>query len=48
MIGSINDKTRHVKIELLSKNEYNSLLNGGKISSFGHLFDVDEFLPAPK
>ncbi|CAF4950596.1 unnamed protein product [Rotaria sp. Silwood1] len=48
MIGSINDKTRHVKIELLSKNEYNSLLNGGKISLFGHLFDVDEFLPAPK
>jgi hypothetical protein len=48
MAGTISDKTRHVKIELLNKKEYNSLLNSGKISLFGHLFDVDEFLPAPK
>jgi hypothetical protein len=48
MAGTINNRTRHVKVELLNKKEYNQLLNSGKISIFGHLYDVDEYLPAPK
>ncbi|CAF1328687.1 unnamed protein product [Didymodactylos carnosus] len=48
MNGTKNDKTRHVKVEILSECEYNSLLNSGKINLHGHLYDVYEFLPPPK
>lgn len=48
MVGTINDKTRHIKIEILNKEECISILNSGKISIYGHLFDVDEYLPTPK
>jgi hypothetical protein len=47
-MGTINDRNRHLRIELLDKKEYNSMLNSGKISIFGQLYDIDEFLPSPK
>ena len=48
MPGTVNGKNRHVKVELLNDEEYEIMLNIGKSSLFGHLIDVDEFLPAPK
>ncbi|CAF3794175.1 unnamed protein product [Rotaria sordida] len=48
MNGTLNDRTRHVKIELLDKTEYELILNNKKISLMGQMFDVAEFLPAPK
>ncbi|CAF4085500.1 unnamed protein product, partial [Rotaria sordida] len=30
------------------KKEYNAMMNSGKISIFGQLYDIDEFLPPPK
>jgi hypothetical protein len=48
MNGTLNDRTRHVKIELNDKKEYETLLNRRKINLLGQSFDVDEFLPAPK
>ncbi|CAF3749625.1 unnamed protein product [Rotaria sp. Silwood1] len=48
MNGTLNDRTRHVKIELLDKTEYELILINKKISLMGQMFVVDEFLPAPK
>jgi hypothetical protein len=48
MNGTLTGKTRHVKIELIDKKEYDVLLNSRKINILGQLFEVDEFLPAPK
>ncbi|CAF1186559.1 unnamed protein product [Rotaria magnacalcarata] len=48
IMGTINDRNRHIRIELLDKKEYNAMLNSGKISIFGQLYDIDEFLPSPK
>ncbi|CAF0909408.1 unnamed protein product [Didymodactylos carnosus] len=48
MTGTVTNRTRHVKIELLDKKEYDDLLNGGQLNVQGNLYDVDEFLPSPK
>ncbi|CAF4238273.1 unnamed protein product, partial [Rotaria socialis] len=48
IMGTINDRNRPLIIELLDKKEYNVMLNSGKISIFGQLYDIDEFLPSPK
>lgn len=48
IMGTINDRNRHLRIELLDKKEYNSMLDRGKISIYGQLYDIDEFLPSPK
>lgn len=48
MNGTLNDRTRHVKIELFDKNEYETLLNVRKINLLGQLYEVDEFLPVPR
>ncbi|CAF1304812.1 unnamed protein product [Adineta steineri] len=48
IIRTINDRNRHIRIELSEKQEYISMLNSGKISIFGNSYDVDEYLPSPK
>jgi hypothetical protein len=48
MNGTLTGRTRHMKVELFDKKEYDALLNNRKINILGQLFDVDEFLPAPK
>ena len=48
MLGTITYRSRHVRIDLLSMEEYNSVLNSGKFVVKGHLYDVDEYLPSPK
>lgn len=48
MQGTINERNRHIKVEMLNKNEYNKLLNSGKINLGGQLYSVDEYLPAPR
>lgn len=48
IMGTINDRNRHLRIELLDKKEHNDMLNSGKISIFGQLYEVEEFLPSPK
>ena len=47
MAKTINDKIRHAKVEVLNKNEYDKLLNNGKVS-LGYLADIDDFVPAPR
>ena len=44
MIGTIAYRSRHIRIDLLSTEEYNSVLNNGKFVVKGHLYDVDEYL----
>ncbi|CAF3458498.1 unnamed protein product [Rotaria socialis] len=48
MMGTMNYRSRHIRIDLLSKDEYKSVLNSGKIALGGHLYDVDEYLPSPR
>ncbi|CAF3578927.1 unnamed protein product [Rotaria sp. Silwood1] len=48
MHGTINEKNRHIKVELLEKKEYIKLLNSGKINLGGQLYSVDEYLPSPR
>ncbi|CAF4434774.1 unnamed protein product, partial [Rotaria magnacalcarata] len=49
IIDTINERNRYLRIELLDKKkEYNAMLNSGKISIIGQLYDIDEFLPSPK
>ncbi|CAF3320914.1 unnamed protein product [Rotaria sp. Silwood2] len=48
MHGTINERNRHIKVELLDKNEYDKLLNSGKINLGGQLYSVDEYLPSPR
>ncbi|CAF1243722.1 unnamed protein product, partial [Didymodactylos carnosus] len=48
MHGTKSEYTRHVKIEMLNRREYESLLNSGKVNLMGDSYEVNEFLPAPK
>ncbi|CAF4589736.1 unnamed protein product [Rotaria sp. Silwood2] len=48
MNGTLNERTRHVKIAFLDKKDYDTLLNSQKINLMGQLYDIDEFLPAPQ
>ncbi|CAF1306181.1 unnamed protein product [Rotaria sordida] len=48
MYGLINEKNRHIKVEILDKKEHIKILNSGKINLGGHLYSVDEFLPSPR
>ncbi|CAF4668583.1 unnamed protein product, partial [Rotaria sp. Silwood2] len=45
---TLNERTRHVTIEFLDKKDYDTLLNSKKINLMGQLYDINEFLPAPK
>ncbi|CAF1308437.1 unnamed protein product [Rotaria sordida] len=47
MKGSMTEKSRHVRIELTSLDEYNSILNNGGITLNGHLIEAYEFLSPP-
>ncbi|CAF2104177.1 unnamed protein product, partial [Rotaria magnacalcarata] len=40
--------SRHIRVDLLSKEEYINILNSGKFVIGGHLYEVDEYLPSPK
>ncbi|CAF1507878.1 unnamed protein product, partial [Rotaria sordida] len=40
--------SRHIRIDVYDKIEYNNILNGGIITLGGMLCEVDEYLPAPK
>ncbi|CAF1102019.1 unnamed protein product [Didymodactylos carnosus] len=48
MHGTKSEYTRHVKIEMLNRREYESLLNSGKVNLMDDSYEVNEFLPAPK
>ncbi|CAF1066314.1 unnamed protein product, partial [Didymodactylos carnosus] len=48
MLGTQSYRPRHIRVDLLSKEEYETILNCGKISLSGQLYNVDEFLPSPK
>ena len=48
MAGTFSEKTRHVKVEIVDTNEYKTLLNSGRVSLYGQLIEVEEFLPAPR
>ncbi|CAF1235139.1 unnamed protein product [Rotaria sp. Silwood1] len=48
MHGTINEKNRHIKVEILEKKEYIKILNSGKINLGGQLYSVDEYLPSPR
>jgi hypothetical protein len=48
MMGTITYRSRHVRVDLLSKDEYTNILNSGKFVINSHLYEVDEYLPSPK
>ncbi|CAF3825630.1 unnamed protein product [Rotaria sp. Silwood1] len=48
MKGSMTEKSRHVRLELTSIDEYNSILNNGGITINGHLIEAHEFLSPPR
>ena len=48
MHATINERNRHIKVEILDKKEYNKLLNSGKINLGGRLFSINEYLPCPR
>ncbi|CAF1365526.1 unnamed protein product [Didymodactylos carnosus] len=48
IIGTKNNRNRHIRIDFSDEREYIDVLNSGKISLFGQLYDIDEYLPAPK
>ncbi|CAF4505908.1 unnamed protein product [Rotaria sp. Silwood2] len=48
IIGTLNLRNRHVRIDLQDEKEYNKILRSGKLTIFGQLIECDEYLPAPK
>ncbi|CAF4628604.1 unnamed protein product, partial [Rotaria socialis] len=48
IIGALNTRNRHLRIDFQDETEYNTILNSGKVSIYGQLIDCDEYLPAPK
>ncbi|UJR18407.1 hypothetical protein I4U23_005312 [Adineta vaga] len=48
MLGTKTNYSRHIRIDLLSKEEHDKILISGKFVIDGHLYGVDEFLPSPK
>lgn len=48
MIGSKSHRTRHLRLEVKSTNEYNQLLNRGGITIGGRLIEINEFLAPPR
>ncbi|CAM4855057.1 unnamed protein product [Rotaria socialis] len=48
MKGSMTTKSRHIRIDITSKDEVRKLLNSGYISVGGYLIEVDEFLAPPQ
>ncbi|CAF1359016.1 unnamed protein product [Rotaria sordida] len=48
MNGSRTDKYRHIRLEIKTTNEYNSLLKKGGITIDGSLIEIKEFLSPPR
>ncbi|CAF4475284.1 unnamed protein product [Rotaria magnacalcarata] len=48
MQGTMNERNRHIKVEMFNKNECNKLLNSGKVNLGGLMYSADEFLPSPR
>jgi hypothetical protein len=48
VIGSLNTRNRHIRIDFQDETEYNNILNSGIVTIYGQLYDCDEYLPAPK
>lgn len=48
MLGTKTYRSRHIRVDLLSPTEYNCILNSGRIVFGGHLYEVEEYLQAPK
>ncbi|CAF3348724.1 unnamed protein product [Rotaria sp. Silwood2] len=48
MRGTMSERSRHIRIELASINEYNQLLKSGSILIDGQVIETQEFLAAPR
>jgi hypothetical protein len=48
MLGTKSYRSRQIRVDLLSKDEYIGILNSGKFVIGGHLYEVDEYLPSLK
>lgn len=48
MKGSINMKTRHLRIDIASTADYEKLLNSGGLAIDGNIIEIQEFLAPPK
>ncbi|CAF3790487.1 unnamed protein product [Rotaria magnacalcarata] len=42
IIGTLNTRNRHLRIDFQDETEYNTILNSGKVSIYGQLIDCDE------
>ena len=48
MMGPMNERNRHIRIEFWDRNEFSTALHNGKINLHGQLFNIDEFIPSPR
>jgi hypothetical protein len=48
MLGSKTNRMRHIRVDFTDRNDYNTILTNGQISLFSQLYEVHEFLEAPK
>lgn len=48
MTGTKTYRARHIRIDILDKEEYTTILNNGVLVVGGHLYNVEEFLPSPR
>ncbi|CAF3209332.1 unnamed protein product [Rotaria socialis] len=48
MKGSRTEKSRHVRLEITSIDDYNLIINNGGITINGHLIEAHEFLSPPR
>ena len=48
ILGTVNERNRYIRIDFSNQKEYDEILHSGKITFYGQLYDVHEYLPAPK
>ena len=48
IMGTMRSNSRHIRVEFYQKDDYNKIVNDGKIGLQGQIFEVEEYLPPPK
>ena len=48
MMGTMRSNSRHIRVEFYQKDDYNKIVNDGKIGLQRQIFEVEEYLPPPK
>ncbi|CAF3292755.1 unnamed protein product [Rotaria sp. Silwood2] len=48
MMGTMRSNSRHIRVEIYQLDDYNKIINDGKIGLQGQIFEVEEYLAPPK